>query len=52
MKKTSRSDMLSTKMTTMGTEPRICPKVPVTNRRGAKAAMVVRTPMVTGLKTP
>ena len=52
MKNTSSSDIQSTIITTMGTEPRIWPKVPVTKSRGAKAAMVVRTPMVTGLKTP
>ena len=44
--------MESTTITTMGTEPRICPNVPVTKSRGAKAAMVVSTPMVTGPKTP
>ena len=39
-------------MTTIGTCPSIWPNVPLTNRSGAKAAMVVNTPINTGPKTP
>ena len=52
MKNTSSKDMVKTKITTIGTEPKICPNVPVTKSSGAKAAIVVSTPMVTGLNTP
>ena len=52
MKNASTSDMASTAITTIATEPRICPMMPVTNSNGAKAVMVVSTPTSTGLKTP
>ena len=52
MKNTSNNEMVNTTITTMGTAPRICPNVPVTKSSGAKAAIVVSTPTVTGLETP
>ena len=52
IRKASTSDMPSTAITTIGTWPRICPNVPVSSSSGAKAAMVVSTPMNTGEKTP